>query len=409
MLFVGDSPTVPTGFSRCTEAACSELYSAGHEVTLLGLHYYGDPHSFPYTIYPCQQPLDNCGQFDGSDRLPKLMYRLRPDVVVILQDPWNIKGYETEIAAYDKALHKAGLDSISNIPVVGWLAVDSKNQPGDELNNLAHVVVWTKFASDDLKAHGYKGDPSIVPLGVDSEIFYPQDQLQSRIDIVPDAIPKDAFIVGVVGRNQLRKRLDLTIQYFAHWIQSQSIDDAYLYLHVAPTGDQGVDIYRLCRHYNLTGRVILPQLQIGKGLSNDQLRATYNSFDILLTTTQGEGWGLPVTEAMACGVPCIVPNWSALGCWPGDCALKVPCSSTAPTAPLNRRAYTLGGIPDRDATVAALDALYRHVELRANLSSKGQTLASSLTWKRTGEMMVQVLESVVSSVSNNTGVSIHHA
>jgi glycosyltransferase involved in cell wall biosynthesis len=37
----------------------------------------------------------------------------------------------------------------------------------------------------------------------------------------------------------------------------------------------------------------------------------YSSMDLLLATSRGEGFGLPVLEAQACGVPVIVSNWSA--------------------------------------------------------------------------------------------------
>ena len=35
----------------------------------------------------------------------------------------------------------------------------------------------------------------------------------------------------------------------------------------------------------------------------------YKSFDCFVLPTRGEGFGLPLLEAMACGVPTVGPNW----------------------------------------------------------------------------------------------------
>lgn len=387
VLWVGDCG-VSSGFARCTDSVCDELHASGWEVHVLALNHFGDKTRHPFQLWPCWQPLDGGRDGFGVGRLPRLTARLKPDVIVILNDPWNF-------GAYLDALKQLP-EGVECPPVVGWVAVDAKNQAAEPLNGLAHVVTWTRFAAEELRAGGYKGEASIVPLGVDLDTFYPRDREGARATVLPNVIPRDAFVVGVVGRNQPRKRLDLTIAYFAEWVKRHKVDDAYLYLHVAPTGDVGCDVRSLIRYYGLSGRVVLAEPHIGHGDLSERLALVYSAFDAYLTTTQGEGWGLPALEAMACGVPCIVPDWSALGDWPGDAAIKVPCTSTALTAPLNSLAYTIGGIPDRAATVWALDTLYRDEKLRGVYGERGFELAQQLTWKRTGERFRAVLESLLS-------------
>jgi glycosyltransferase involved in cell wall biosynthesis len=41
------------------------------------------------------------------------------------------------------------------------------------------------------------------------------------------------------------------------------------------------------------------------------MAAIYSSFDVLLAASAGEGFGIPVIEAQACGVPVIVSDFSA--------------------------------------------------------------------------------------------------
>jgi glycosyltransferase involved in cell wall biosynthesis len=366
ILWVGDAG-VSTGFARCTHAVCDEFHTAGWDVHILGLNYFGDPHEHPYKIYPPRQPWDGGHDPYGVSRLPLLVARLEPDVVVLLNDPWNVRGY------LEEGLKEAGVQASR---VMAWLAVDAKNQPGHELNDLDHVVVWTRFAANELRAGGYTGEPSIVPLGVDHELFCPRPRKGARAICWPCSLPQDAYVVGVVGRNQPRKRIDLSIAYFAEWIKRYQIDNAYLYLHVAPTGEMGCDIKSLVHYYGIHGQVVASVPNAGLGIPQDRLPLLYSSFDVLLTTTQGEGFGLPVLEAMACGVPCIVPEWSGLGDWTEDAALRVPCTSTALSAPTNGAPYTIGGVPDREATIKALQAMYEQADMRELYRKRGLKMAA---------------------------------
>lgn len=397
ILFVGDA-ACSTGFALCTHQLCDRLHAAGHDVTILGINYYGDKHDYPYPIYPCVNPLDRSHMVCGEQRLPKLIYRLRPDIVIILQDPWNIRGYMIEIE------EQLGDIDIPRPLMIGWLAVDAKNQiSGRQLNQLDHVVTWTQFGIDELRAGGYTGNHSIIGLGVDTYDFCPPFPDESPRDcklsdgtpILPEGIPIDSFIVGMVGRNQSRKRIDLALEYFAEWTKSKGIDNAYLYLHVGPTGESGCDIPALCRYYGI--KVIVSSPPVSSALTINDMRLIYNCFDVLWSMSQGEGWGLPVLEAMACGVPCLVPDWSGLGEWAKPAAMTVECTSSALNAPINRAPYTIGGIADKALTIEALDKLYRYPSIRERLSQLGLDLARRLSWDAVGEQWEALLQSLWSA------------
>lgn len=54
-------------------------------------------------------------------------------------------------------------------------------------------------------------------------------------------------------------------------------------------------------------------LFFGDKISTEGMATLYRGCDCLVLPSRGEGLGLPVLEAMACGLPIIATNWSAIG------------------------------------------------------------------------------------------------
>src|SRR3990167_2557678 len=369
LIFCGDA-ACESGFAKATHAYLEALRTR-FEIDVVALNYRGTPNDYQslYRLWPAAVGGDRM----GINLVNHLIDRIGPDVCLIQNDPWNFPHYLMRIHA---------------IPVVGIVAVDGKNCRGAGLNGLRHAIFWTQFGLHEARAGGYTGPASVIPLGVDRTIYQPRDRAEARrlLRLRSDRINDDAFIVGAVGRNQPRKRLDLTIMYFAEWVRTRQIDDAFLYLHVAPTGDQGYDCEQLAAYYGVASRLVICEPSVWRGSTEERLAITYNACDVLATTTQGEGWGLPVLESMACGVPVIVPTWSALGEWPGDAAIQIPCTTLAAT--LNH-VNVIGGIADRELFIEALDRLYRDRAWRDEMGRRALRHASqpAYQWTAIGEAL----------------------
>ena len=56
---------------------------------------------------------------------------------------------------------------------------------------------------------------------------------------------------------------------------------------------------------------IPPILYLNRDLDDEQLARLYSACDVLVHPYRGEGFGLPILEAMACGLPAIVPRGGA--------------------------------------------------------------------------------------------------
>jgi len=374
LLWIGDA-AVSTGFARSTHGVLDGLHASGEwEIHVLALNYHGDPHPYPYRLYPAAAG----GDAFGLRRTADLVTKIKPDVVVIQNDPWNIPEY---------------LKRTGTAPVVGFLPVDGKNCRGEGLNGLDLAIFWTQFGANEAARGGYRGPSTVIPLGVDLAVYSPGDRAQARARIGLERV-KDAFIVGNVNRNQPRKRLDLTVEYFARWIRERGISDAYLYLHVAPTGDAGYDVAQLAAYYGVANRLIVVNPEIGHGVKEATLADTYRCFDVQVSTTQGEGWGLTTMEGMACGVPQVVPDWAALGEWPRGAAALVPCSSRAVTP---NYINAVGGIADPDEWIMALNRIYIESPNLESLSARGLALVArqEFLWDSISERFGEALNGVL--------------
>lgn len=397
VLFVGDA-VVSTGFAKGTHAYCAGLQAAGYDVHVLGMHHTGDPHDYPYPIYTTWPGGD---QF-GIGRIHNIVKQTKPDVIVIQQDPWNFPNYLDKLGDYQ------------DTPVIGVVAVDGKNCQGDKLGHveghpgLSHAIFWTQFGAEQARYGGWKGLSTVIPLGVDLSIYEPsrREEVRQRM-LAPvlraHGLSETAFVVGCVGRNQPRKRLDLTIQYFAEWVQAKGVQDAVLWMHCAPTGDDAFDIKQLATYFGVSGRVLVPDVNPRYGISDATMACVYKFFDVYLSTTVGEGWGLPALEAMACGTPCIVPKWSAFAEWAVDAAWLAECTSIAVAPNIN----TVGGIVGLEVK-EALHRLYTEKHSWKALSDAGITLAAKpeYRWEDIGRRFAAVIEAVLTPQAVEEAVAV---
>lgn len=104
----------------------------------------------------------------------------------------------------------------------------------------------------------------------------------------------------------------------------------------------------------------------------------YNAADLLLAPSLYEGFGLTILEAMACGLPVITSNVSALPEVVADAAIMVD--------PL-----------DADGMVKSVIKLTSDRNLAASLAERGLQRAEPFTWRRTAEQVAQTYECVLNS------------
>lgn len=156
-------------------------------------------------------------------------------------------------------------------------------------------------------------DPLYVPHGVDSSVYRPVPR-----DVARDALgyEPDEFVVGMVAANKgnpSRKHFVAALEAFARFAKHR--ENARLYIHADLKGQwsAGVDLVKVIDALGIEDRVrgTDPYRVNFDPFGAGWMAAVFGSMDVLLSPSAGEGFGLAVLEAGACGVPSIVTDFSA--------------------------------------------------------------------------------------------------
>lgn len=307
VLLVGDF-VKHTGFARVNEALAAGLQALGWQVSVLAVRYTGDPTPLQQTfrLYPA----DTGNDYYGMRRLPNVIAHAKPDVVLLVNDPWIVDDYLTILNQVEDPLP----------PIAAYMPVDGPNLNPlrlQQLGRLDAAIAYTEFGGLELAKAGLEQEIAVIPHGIDLALFRPLDQWDARRQL---GIP-DGFVVLLSDANSSRKRQDLAIRAFAEF--ARDAPDAWLLIHSEMNSPWGWDLAWLCRKAGVLDQTIFTGKH-GK-LTDDKLRVIYSCADVYLSASMGEGWGFGAMEAMACGLPVIAPNWAALAEWANDAAVLIDC------------------------------------------------------------------------------------
>lgn len=174
----------------------------------------------------------------------------------------------------------------------------------------------SKFGYEQLKQYIDIKKLSYIPIGVNTEIFKPVDKINKEfIKNNLFNLPADSFLFGYVAQNiGMRKGLPELIKTFSKVCELHK--NAYLYLHTNPNGIvnklYGFDLIDIINKYGIKDKVIMPTNDIMRyPFPMELMNKIYNAMDVYVSNSAGEGFGMPVLEAMSSGIPVIAGNHSA--------------------------------------------------------------------------------------------------
>ena len=271
--------------------------------------------------------------------------------------------------------------------------------PAEWVGGLRDVVdeLWvaTTWGRDCAVSSGVPDDKvQVVPYGVDVDRFRPEG---ARCALRTTKRTRLLFVGGCIER----KGIDILLEAYLGGFGAA--DDVCLV--VKPFGSDSV--YRTS-----TLEADVRRAAAGRGaevevvdgdLTGDEMAALYRSCDALVHPYRGEGFGLPIAEAMACGLPVVVPDDGAcLDFCNHHTGWLVP-ARRVPIAPAEWTP-TAGGAwwseTSRLGLVAALRQVVADPAERRRRGAIGRDrIAARFTWERTAATIAQRLVALTGTTS----------
>ena len=211
-------------------------------------------------------------------------------------------------------------------PIAFYFPVDGPVHGYTEMVALADVAItYTSWGRglimealhEHARGHGVTANVQVVPLGVDPDVFKPlspRERKQARKEIFH--VHDDTFVSLVVARNSPRKDIFQALQ--AQRLLRESAPRTLMYVHAA-ANDAGGSLPQQIIGLQLRPKRDSILASPGRLKWPEQnMAALYGAADALVCTARREGWGLPVTEAMACGTTVIAPDYGPFRAQLGD-------------------------------------------------------------------------------------------
>ncbi len=290
--------------------------------------------------------------------LPRLLHHLRPDIyhATYYMMPFH-PGVPTVLTVYDdipgRFPHYFSANKRFFIETAKQLA----------LNSADYVIAISERTREDISRR-YDVKPerfTVIPLAVDDR-FHPQPEAAIAAIKARYHLPESYFLY--VGSNKPHKNMLFLIKA---WQQAASQVPDLPSLVISGPWDAR---YTAPKRLVVTNQ-LEENIRFTGPLPDEILPALYSSAVAFTFPSLYEGFGLPILEAMACGVPVICSRSTSLREVGGEAAHYAPAD-------------------DPRAFSAAMIELWKSREYRELLRQKGLIRAARFTWQRTAADTVAV-------------------
>ncbi len=355
-----------SGFGRHTKALLTHLHKTGKYDLVeycTGLNWSNDSlKTMPWKAYGTlpdsnqewSQIMQGLNQQDqqikqrdvsyGSHNIDRVIKQEKPDVYIGIEDIWAFNGY-TDRKWWSKItpIVHTTLDSLPILPDAISVADKIKN-----------YYVWAKFAETAMHVAGHKHVGTIHGALESEKFFRLSDDDRAKLRQAHN-IPPDAFVIGFVFRNQLRKSVVKMLQGYKEFCQQNPESNAYLLLHThwsegwnipERIKELGIDpsrvlttyVCRNCKSYDVKPFQLSPEdyakprIDVNKGqnqpcrhcnskngqvttnptdgVTEEQLNEVYNLMDVYCHPFTSGGQEIPVQEAKLTELITLVTNYS---------------------------------------------------------------------------------------------------
>ena len=247
----------------------------------------------------------------GEDVVYEYYDKLNADLLITIKEPWNFNTIPK------LALNYVPMAIIDHTPLSPHLI--------SRVDTAFKVIAVSRFGQRELKTN--KIDSTYIPHGLEPHyecLWDKKDECAKTWYLDPDA-----FKIGIVAMNRARKMIPRMFRAIRVFIDANpdikvqvmfwgSIRGVAMDTKPHGVGDTGASLIQEIVELDLAETIQWSdEATIAEGIPERlptmgwDMVTLYNSFDVLLHTTGGEGFGLPLIEAQRCGVPVITTDYAA--------------------------------------------------------------------------------------------------
>jgi len=364
-----------SAYSKHTFEVCVRLAELGHKVAHLPMGY---ANQMGKQVYKGVLVLNSDADSPFGEASAEHEYiDFKADLIFTNKEPWVFNHL------FKQALNIVPMVIIDHAPVSGQIT--------SRLHYTFRNIAISRFGQRELQKKGISS--TYIPLGARTDIYKPLPKADCKKAFM---LNPDDFVIGIVAMNRSRKMLPQMLRGFKRFmdLNPDIKTKLFLWTNVLPSrspsdmslgvADVGVnlvpEIYELGLgdHVNWTK---WDDIERAGGLPDfdptgkwDMCRL-YNSFDVLLGTTGGEGAGLPYLEANACGVPSVYTNYAAAPEYAGPTGV-----------PVNAENYVVINTPGTRYYVADVDGIAEGLRKiydadRVKLALRCRAFAEKMCWE----------------------------
>ncbi len=273
----------PTGYGLVTRQIVPRIQREGHEVTVATKHF----HTGLVTW-------EGIPTIPGMDMgiLNRMVDKGEVDYIISLLDN----------------------HALPDIPKkwISYTPFDTQKIPESISKTLVHpelIIALTRHGQKEIEGLGYKC--WYAPHGVDLDVFYPD--AQKRQEGRENLEWQDNFIIGSVGVNYHDDRKNFVNLVLAFKWFHEKHEEARLFLSTNPVdveGDKYLPLVIQRLGLNQLVKWPHPDKYYTGQVGEKTMANRYRQLDLFCMPTKGEGFGLPLLEAQACGVPVVTTGAS---------------------------------------------------------------------------------------------------
>lgn len=268
-------------------------------------------------------------------------------------------------------------------------------------NRMDGVIVPTRFNQQNFLQAGVQVPMGLVPEGVDCQRFHPEGSVLSQIP--------QRFTFLFIAQLSYRKGFDLALkaflELFAHHEDVQLLVRCYIRDGSPRDLEQVRQFVRAFREQEFRGSKA-GHVYLLTPVAECHMPALYRSAHVLLAPHRGEGWGLPIGEALASELPVIATAWGGIheylrpehAFWLNYHLAPIP--EDVPDLFLGghlKQARTEGHLlaePDYQQLKYAMWEVYRNYFVyKAQAMQAREFIQRALTWEQAARKFVQWVES----------------